>query len=192
MITDRCSVYLSALRVSCLLLLPAGACTSEEPSPPAAVPAELSAATLRSATFKSPYAAQGGVRLAGGVFEDTARRLAVMMMPEYAAGDLDADGVPDAVVVLATSTGGSGTFHDLAVVLNRDGLPENIASFFLGDRVVIERIRIVDGEIQLDLTMHGPADPMCCPSVSATRRFRLDESELVELDVPAGAPGYDS
>jgi hypothetical protein len=148
----------------------------------------MSAAVLRSATYTSLYVEEGEVLLDGGIFEDTTRRVAAYFIPEYAVGDLDQDGVPDAAVVLATNTGGSGTFHDLAVVLNRDGVPENRATFFLGDRVPVDRIRIVDGEIQVDLTMHGPADPMCCPSLEVTRKFRLVGGELEEIEPPAGMP----
>jgi len=154
-------------------------------SPP---PVELSASVLRSATYSSQYVEEGEVRLELGVFEDTARRVIVFFQPEYAVGDLDADGAPDAAVLLATNTGGSGTFQDLAVVLNREGEPANAATMFLGDRVLVERLRILEGEIKLDLIMHGPADPMCCPSVEATRRFRLTGNELVEIDPPPGVP----
>jgi len=163
------------------------ACAPEDVPPPETA-AELSAAALRSATYASLYVEDGEVLLGGGIFEDTARRVAVYFVPEYAVGDLDQDGAPDAVVVLATNTGGSGTFHDLAVVLNRDGVPENTATFFLGDRVPVDRIRIVDGEIQVELTMHGPADPMCCPSLEVTRKFRLVGGELEEIEPPAGTP----
>ncbi len=173
----------------CLLLL-FSACAPEEVPPPETA-TELSAAVLRSATYTSPYVEQGEILLDGGIFEDTARRVAVYFIPEYAVGDLDQDGVPDAAVVLATNTGGSGTFHDLAVVFNRHGAPENTATFFLGDRVPVDRIRIVDGEIQVDLTMHGPADPMCCPSVQATRRFRLAGGELIEMESPADGAEYE-
>jgi hypothetical protein len=140
---------------------------------------------LRSAPYASQHVEEGEIRLENGIFEDTARRVIVVFLPEYAAGDLDDDGAPDAAVLLATTTGGSGTFQDLAAVLNRDGLPANTATFFLGDRVLVDRIRIVEGEIHVDLTMHGPADPMCCPSVRATRRFRLEEGGLVEIEATA-------
>ena len=165
------------------------ACAPEAAPPPPTPAAELSAAVLRSASYASQYVESGEVRLVNGIFEDSARRVMVFFLPEYTAGDLDDDGAPDAAVLLSTTTGGSGTFQDLAVVLNRDGEPFHTATFFLGDRVPVDRIRIVEGEIQLALTMHGPADPMCCPSVRATRRFELAGSELVEIDSLAEATG---
>jgi hypothetical protein len=121
------------------------------------------------------------VTLDRGVFRDTANRVAVFFQPEYASGDLNSDSVPDAAVVLASTTGGSGTFLDLVLVLNQGGRPVHAASLFLGDRVPVDRIRIVDREIQVELTMHGPADAMCCPSVRATRRFRLEDGLLLEV-----------
>ncbi len=176
------------LALGSCLLVPLTSCAGDDSQPPSTSPAELSAAVLRSATYASLYVEEGEVLLDGGIFEDTARRVVVFFQPEYAVGDLDGDGSPDAAVVLATETGGSGTFVDLAVVLNRDGVPENRATIFLGDRVPVDRIRIVDGEIQVDLTMHGPADPMCCPSLEVTRKFRLVGAELEEIEPPAGMP----
>lgn len=172
-----------------LLVFALTACAGEDAAPPQVPPAELSSSALRSSTCPSPYVEEGEVRLAGGMFEDAARRVTVYLMPEYAVGDLDADGVPDAAAILATDAGGSGTFLDLAAVLNREGVPECEAILFLGDRIPVERIRIVGDEIQLDVTMHGPADPMCCPSVRATRRFRLEGDTLVEI--PADDEGVD-
>ena len=178
--------HVSVALTGCLLVL-LSACTQDDVPPPE-TPTELSAAVLRSATYTSLYVEEGEILLESGMFEDTARRIVVFFQPEYAVGGLDGDGAPDAAVVLATETGGSGTFVDLAVVLNRDGRPENVATAFLGDRVPVERIRIVAGEVQLDLTIHGPADAMCCPSLEVTRKFRLVRGELEEIDPPAGTP----
>ena len=173
--------------VACLLLAVVLGCAEDEGTVPQSA-AELPAAVLRSATYQSQYVEGGEVTLDGGVFRDTASRVALFFQPEYAAGDLDADGVPDAAIVLATTTGGSGTFLDLALVLNVDGQPVNAATLFLGDRVPVDRIRIVEGEVQVDLTMHGPADPMCCPSLEVTRRFRYESGDLVESHTPPEEP----
>jgi hypothetical protein len=161
------------------------ACASDEIAAP---PPELSAAILRSAAYSSQHVEEGEIRLVKGVFRDTARRVSVFFLPEYAVGDIDSDGVPDAAVVLATTTGGSGTFLDLALVLNENGQPVNAATLFLGDRVPVDRIRVVEGEVQVDLTMHGPADPMCCPSLEVTRRFRYESGKVLESQPPIGEP----
>ena len=174
---------LSAVLVGALVAA-LSACAAEDVPVPRPPP-ELSAAVLRSAPYSSQHVEEGQIRLANGIFQDTARRVSVFFLPEYAAGDLDRDGVPDAAVVLATTTGGSGTFLDLALVLNQDGRPVNAATLFLGDRVAVDRIRIVEGEVQVDLTMHGPADPMCCPSVETTRRFRYESGGVVEIGTGA-------
>ena len=168
-----------------LAALPAGCSPEAEPDPPPS-PTELSAAALRSATYHSPHVVGGEVTLGEGVFRDTVSRIGVFFQPEYAVGDLDGDGAPDAAVILATTTGGSGTFQDLSVVLNRDGNPVGGPTFFLGDRVPAERVRIDEAIILVDLTMHGPADPMCCPTVRTTRRFRLEDGEVREIEGPAG------
>ena len=43
---------------------------------------------------------------------------------DLAFGDLNGDGVEDAVVVLVTNPGGTGRFYDLAPVLNQNGTPK--------------------------------------------------------------------
>lgn len=143
---------------------------------------ELTAEVLGNAVYLMDLVDDGQVRLVDGRFQDTARRVQTAMLPTYAVGDLDGDGAADAAVVLATNTGGSGTFEHLAAVLNRDGGPVNIASLYLGDRFQVERVAIEDGEILLEMVVHGPNDAMCCPSVPAERRYRLGGGQLVEVE----------
>lgn len=176
---------IGAALAAALVALAASCASEEESAPP---PEEISSAALRSASYPSAYLEEGAVRLEKGTYEDSARRVAVFMLPEYAIGDLDSDGAPDAAVLLATNTGGSGTFEDLSAVLNRDGEPDAVAGFFLGDRVRVERIRIVEGTIEVEVTMHAPADPMCCPTMKTTRRFRFEDGALEEIDPPSEAP----
>jgi hypothetical protein len=106
-----------------------------------------------------------------------------------AAGDLDSNGVPDAAVIIGSRAGGSGFFITLAAVLNRSGVPENVASMYLGDRVVVNSVAIQAGEIVLDMLTHnddaGPNLPawegQCCPNVPIVLRFRLVGTELVRV-----------
>ncbi len=86
-----------------------------------------------------------------------------------------------AAVILKTETGGSGIFTDLAVVIDNQGTPENVASLFPGDRVIVQQIAIENGRIVLQIITHGPGDPMCCPTLEITKKYELRSHELIEL-----------
>ena len=91
-----------------------------------------------------------------------------------AFGDLDADGIADAVTMLNHYGGGnSGYFKTLVVVINRAGQPVHVASQSLGSRIPIHSLGIENGVITLEMTTHGPADRPCCPTVRTVARFRL-------------------
>lgn len=91
-------------------------------------------------------------------------------------------GVEDAAVILASNTGGSGVFIDLAAVLDEEGEPRHVASAFLGDRPQINSVTIAEGVITVDLVTQGPEDPFCCPTLPLTVSFTLQEDALVEVD----------
>jgi len=96
-------------------------------------------------------------------------------------GDLNADGVEDAAVVLVSSGGGSGTFKEIAAVLNHSGVPVHVASADLGDRVKVEAIAVEFGRIRVQLIVHDEDDPMCCPTKRVTWEYRLQEGKLVKM-----------
>jgi hypothetical protein len=96
-----------------------------------------------------------------------------------ANGDLNADGMPDAAVILIADTSGSGTFIYLAAMVSGKGMQENIDTIYLGDRVVVETISIQDGLVQLQMITHGPQDAMCCPSVKTSQTYLLENGRLV-------------
>jgi len=100
---------------------------------------------------------------------------------KIAFGDLNNDEKEDAAVVLYSTGGGSGTFRELAIMINEDGDPSYLTSEHLGDRVVINSIDIQSGIITLDMIVHGPEDAMCCPSLKKTFKYRLSENQLVEV-----------
>ncbi|RLA31348.1 MAG: hypothetical protein DRR03_09755, partial [Gammaproteobacteria bacterium] len=89
------------------------------------------------------------------------------------AGDLDGDGVPEAVVLLAASTGGSGTFSHLAAVSHAGAGVAVRAVALLGDRVQVRYARIEDGELVIDTVEAGEEDAACCPGEKRQRRWRL-------------------
>ena len=91
-------------------------------------------------------------------------------------GDLNSDGAPDAVIAVVANTGGSGRFVYLAPYLAGGASPDPIPALFLGDRVNVLHLTIVDGRLTADLVVHGPDDPMCCPSQAERRNFVLTAS----------------
>lgn len=177
--------------------LSTGACddrAEEQPGPAAMatrpIPAVIDTSAVRNATYMSQFTEAGFVELTDGEFEDPEQRVHASLDPHMAFGNLDDDPAVEAAVIVGTNTGGSGGFVDLAILDDRDGAVVNTATLFLGDRLRIHSVAIVDGEVVLDATMHTPDDPMCCPSLRATRRFRLDRGGLVEDARPDGAMEY--
>jgi len=134
---------------------------------------------LANATYATRNHTNGAVTLHDGEFIDVMQRVRIDLPRRLVAtGDLDGDGVPDAAVILAANTGGSGTFETVNVVLNKKGRPQHAAIGFLGDRVKINSIAIVEGEIEVDMVVHAPADPMCCPTQEEVRRFSLGNETM--------------
>ena len=159
------------LAAAALVLISTG-CTTDAP--------DLTEESVRNAEYRIDHADGQTVLLAEGRYTDRESRVSVALWEQIALGDLNGDNAVDAAAVLATNTGGSGTFVDLAVVINERGKPVHQTSFFLGDRVKPHRIRIEDGEITLDMTVHGDDDPLCCPTQKVTRIYRLADGSIVE------------
>jgi heat shock protein HslJ len=95
-------------------------------------------------------------------------------------GDLTGDGNAESVVLLWTSSGGSGTFDYIAAAGRQGQAVSVLGTAELGDRIQIRQGRIVDGRIELDVVQGGPDDAACCPSQLATRTWTLVPGGLAE------------
>jgi len=141
---------------------------------------------LARATFAGIY--DDPVTLEDGRWEgepyapDAASRPSVQLVRDFRlTGDLDGDGSEEAVVLLAMSSGGSGTYNYLAAVgRNGDG-PVNLGTAGIGDRVQVRSARVAEDRIELDVVQQGPDDAACCPSQKATRVWQLGEDGLAEV-----------
>ena len=85
-----------------------------------------------------------------------------------------------AAVILFTNSGGSGTFFDLALLVRMNTGWINTDVAFIGDRVTVHSLTFEDEAIIVDMTTHGPDDPMCCPTEHVTRSWSLVEGRFVE------------
>ncbi|HCC79290.1 MAG: hypothetical protein A2X25_08755 [Chloroflexi bacterium GWB2_49_20] len=124
------------------------------------------------------YQAQNGmtlVRLMDGKYEagSGSDYLSVSMQEQSAFGDLNADGVEDAAIILVENYGGTGQFEYLVPVFNSGVSLSPSSGYFLGDRVAVNSMSIADGRITLDMLVHAPNDGQCCPSQSMTQSFRF-------------------
>ena len=138
----------------------------------------LTLEALENAVYRSDYFKEGQVKLVNGKYENAG--IVISLDEQMQFGDVTGDRVEDAVVVLVTDTGGNGAFYDLAVVIDENGAPANIASTYLGDRVKIESIYIEAGKVTVSMVMHGETDPDCCPTLKVVKTYRLQGTTLVE------------
>ena len=138
---------------------------------------------LQNTAYTSEWTESGLAPLTDGEYReplspDSATEIVVQLTDNLVAGELGEGGQASAVI-LVTQPGGSGTFYDLAIVARVNDEPVNVATTFIGDRVQINAIAIDHGEVVLDMIIHGPDDPMCCPAQHVIQKFSLQGSELV-------------
>ncbi|MBI2624631.1 hypothetical protein HYW67_04080 [Candidatus Parcubacteria bacterium] len=112
----------------------------------------------------------------------TAETYANARIVHIVLGDLDKDGIADAVVEIRTNLGGTGTFPYLVAVLNRAGKPQQGATLGLGDRELINSLAIENGLLTVDLLTQGPNDGACCPSVRTVTHYRLSRGKFIQQD----------
>jgi heat shock protein HslJ len=141
---------------------------------------------LRNATYRGIYNIP--VTLINGKYEalpfqpgGASRTQVILVGDRVARGDLNGDGVDEAVVLLAEDSGGSGTRNYLAVVAVRESRPVNVATELLGDRVQLRSMRVENGRLIVDTVAHGAADAVCCPTMKVQRAFVLDRNRLLEV-----------
>lgn len=154
-----------------------------------AVPSEPTKAATRALTLKelknASYSGieglKGPVKLVDGKWrgrpykKGSASRPVVTLVGDLRVmGDLDGDGIEDAVVLLNYAPGGTGQLLYLAVMARKKGKIENIATALIGDRVQIRDVRIEQNRILVDAVQAGPKDAMCCPGEVITRAWILE------------------
>ena len=173
--------------VALLTAIAAGACGhSATPAAPAKAAAPIAMTVLKNATYHLAFDPTRTMRLVNGAASDGSdlegtMQLSTMLLDSIARGTLP-DGRADAAVVLVTNAGGTGSFYDLAIMADSSGTPVNVASVGLGDRVIIKTMRLYGDSVAVTLVTQGPKDPMCCPTLDATRHFVLDGGRLIPTD----------
>lgn len=177
-------------------MLVLSACSKEDTTalePETSAPENQIAASLVTSLANAHYPFEdanfGVINLEDGVFEqkllvEGESALKVVLVAEHTAwGDLNADGKPDAVTILVSNSGDSGSFYYLTAALNIDAVMNPLATKFLGDRLLIDKIVIdANGIINLNLLTRAENEPMTAtPTKIVTQQFKLVGEELVEI-----------
>ncbi|MGD8466818.1 MAG: META domain-containing protein, partial [Anaerolineae bacterium] len=154
----------------------------------------LSDDVLANMDYQSEWTQSGIAPLVDGEYREaaapgSATETVVALSPHVARGELN--GEPAAAVVLVTDPGGSGTFYDLAVVVERDGYPTHLATANLGDRIQMNSLAIEANQVVVDMIAHDEDDPMCCPTENVIVTFELQDGTLVETGRQTAAGGQD-
>ena len=151
----------------------------------AAHAAQPTSAELKNASYTGIY--EHTVTLKDGRWEgepfdpEGASRPSVGLVEDFQlSGDLNGDGLPEQVVVLWESAGGSGTRTYLAVMGKIDGKLVNLGTALIGDRIQLRAGRVKESKVELDVIQTGPGEAACCPSQKATRTWSLDGKDLKE------------
>lgn len=173
-----------------LLLLILAACAAPAPATaPQPIPATNTpaAALTLDQVLDSTYALKGfdgspqTFTLVNGAYvsgNDPASSTSVGITRDMVAlGDINGDGLSDAVVPIFLNFGGSGSFVNLAAVLNQAGKPVHAApaTYGIGDRTVIQSLTVENGLVKLRALISGPNDPLCCPSVPLSTTFEYSD-----------------
>lgn len=185
------SALLLALALSATLAASSALADGHAPPP-------ISHAELSSLTYPSEHTDAGAAPLTDGAYSEpaapgsTSRTVVQLRRAAYGA----IDGQLAAVVVLASSSGGTGRFYDLHLVMrDADGAPQPVAARHLGDRIRLQGLTFVGDAVRIDFTGFAPADPFCCPTLNIAQEFALNDDRLeltratevpALLDLPQG------
>jgi len=143
---------------------------------------------LKNLEYKVEYTQNGFAKLENGQYQEeaapgSATKIIVKLTEYIVLGDLNSDKKEDAAVILVSDPGGSGTFYDLSVVINKEGTLKNIDTIFLGDRIKIKTISIDLGIITVNYLDREQDQAMADePTIDTTQKFKVENDRLKKIE----------
>ncbi|MFZ2764033.1 MAG: hypothetical protein WAX80_03310 [Minisyncoccia bacterium] len=105
----------------------------------------------------------------------------VVLMDEFAYGDINADGKEDTALLLARYGAGSGTFIYVAAFVSGPVNYKGSLALFIGDRVSPESISIGNGVVTVNYLDREADEPMAAePTVPMSKQFIYINGQLQE------------
>ncbi len=144
------------------------------PSPQSKPP--LTVEKLKNAEYF--FLAKGPIQLVNGKYTDKSTQRTISLDDVVAYGNLNKDGVKDAVASLRVTIPNSGDVTYLVAVVNEQGIPKNISSEFVGSQVRVKAIAVKpNATIEAKIQQFRPGDPACCPSLELLRTYKIRDSK---------------
>jgi len=103
------------------------------------------------------------------------------LSPDFVFSDLDGDGYKDAIGSMTVNFGGSGVFNSLIIFLNKKGRALFAGSYFIGDRERVDSIKVSHDTLDAFLLVHGPQEPLCCPTLHEKRTLRFVKGKIERI-----------
>lgn len=96
-----------------------------------------------------------------------------------AIGDLNGDGINDGAFVFTYNSGGTGYFTSLLVLVASDKGAKQVGERTLGDRSMINSLKISHGVVTLDVLGHRSSDSASRPTLRRVVKFKVKNTALV-------------
>ena len=121
-------------------------------------------AAVRNAEYRIPTV-DHPFKLTDGEFTIPEERVQVKLDDRRTvSGDLNGDGVLDAVVLLEWNGGGSGTYEYAVEMIDHNGIPVQAGYEALGDRTIVNSFSIANGQVTVDMITRGDGDSFGSPT----------------------------
>lgn len=163
-------------------------------SPPTAIPSALTIEQINNVQYPLLVPDDGRVvQMVNGTYQSGTDTLAadyayIAVTQFFALGDVTGDGAGDAAVLFLENYGGTGNFGALTVYANVSGQPVFLDSLLIDDRPMPNSISLINGEIFLDVVVHGFEDGGCCPTLQTTQTYALVKNQLRLVNYTTVAP----
>lgn len=152
--------------------------TSPTPSSSPAAPQDaglrppLTVDKLKNSTYY--FLAKGPIQLVNGTYEDKETKRIYSLSDVVAYGDIDKDGIKDAVSALTIKIPNRGNFSYLVALANDRGTAKNISTEFMGPEIRVKSLKVnPDNSIEAVMDQYQAGDPECCPSLKITKTYKL-------------------
>jgi hypothetical protein len=114
---------------------------------------------------------------------NSATKIRTWVFGEPVLGDLNDDGVDEAVLLLVHAPGGSGMFYYVAAALNVNGAYRGTNGVLLGDRIAPQNVAIRNGVVIASYADRRPDESMTTPpSVGISKYLTLEGGVLAEIE----------